>query len=97
MTGMKSNVAVIDPVPALLDELVDGLKLLYECRHRGIVDTDRLLASIEDTMDLIERYRLSPYSDLVLDDMNSEDFVTTTWNEELSFDEAALWERAAQA
>ncbi len=94
---MKSNFAVTDPVPALLDELVDGLKLLYECRHRGIADTDRLLASIEDTMDLIERYRLSPYKELVLSDMSSEDFVTTDWNEELSFDEEALWERAAQA
>ena len=80
---MKSNCAVTDPVPALLDELVDGLRLLYECRHRGVNDTDRLLASIEDTMDLIERYRLGQGRDLVFDEMNPDDFITAEWPEDL--------------
>lgn len=94
---MKSNSVVIDPVPALLDELVDGLRLLYECRHRGINNTDLLLSSIEDTMDLIERHRLGPVPDLVFDTMNADDFVTVDSAEELFFDEVEFAERVAQA
>ena len=94
---MKSNLASVDPVPALLDELADGLKLLYECRHRGITEIDRLLASIEDTMDMIERHRLGNSPELVLADMNAEDFVTTNWLEDLEFTPEDCLDRMAQA
>jgi hypothetical protein len=94
---MKSNLAAVDPVPALLDELADGLRLLYECRHRGVTDVDRLLASIEDTMDLIERHRLGNSSELMLLDMNAEDFVTTNWLDDLEFETEDCFKRLAQA
>ncbi len=55
-----------DPVPELLDQLIDGLYLLYECRRRGVGNVDRLLEYIEFIMDEIERHRLGMSSDLFL-------------------------------
>jgi len=48
----------MDPVPQLIDELLDGLHLLYECRRRGVTDVARLVEYIEYIMDQIERHRL---------------------------------------
>ena len=47
-----------DPVPELLEQLIDGLHLLYQCRQRGVSEVDRLLEYIEFTIDEIERHRL---------------------------------------
>jgi len=55
---MKATCPPSDPVPQLMDELIDGLHLLYECRRRGVADLGRLLDYIEYTIDEIERYRL---------------------------------------
>jgi hypothetical protein len=55
---MKAAFAPSDPVPELMDQLLDGLHLLYECRRRGVDQVDRLLDYIEYTMDEIERHRL---------------------------------------
>lgn len=53
-----------DPVPRLMDELVDGLYLLYECRRRGVPDVDRLMDYIEYKLDQIEHHRLGMSSEL---------------------------------
>ena len=55
---MAATFPVNDPVPELMDQLIDALYLLNECRRRGVQDTERLLDYIEHTIDEIERYRL---------------------------------------
>lgn len=55
---MKAAFQPFDPVPELMDELVDALHLLDQCRLRGVHDLDRLLEYIEYKMDEIERHRL---------------------------------------
>jgi len=47
-----------------MDELVDALYLLSECRRRGVSDVDRLLEYIEYKLDQIERYRLGMSGEL---------------------------------
>ena len=64
---MAAGFQLDDPVPHLLDQLVDALHLLYECRRRGVNDVDRLLEYIEYTMDEIDRQRLG---------MSGESFLT---------------------
>jgi hypothetical protein len=56
---MKAAFPVIDPVPELMDELIDALYLIEQCRQRGVSDLHLLLDYIEHTMDEIERHRLS--------------------------------------
>lgn len=61
---MRATSQHFDPVPDLVDQLVDGLHLLYECRRRGVIDVDRLLEYLEHTMDQIERERLGMSTEL---------------------------------
>ncbi len=55
---MKATFQPFDPVPELMEELIDALYLLHQCRLRHVHDVDRLLDYIEHTMDEIERHRL---------------------------------------
>jgi len=55
---MKAAFPVIDPVSELMDELIDALYLLDQCRRRGVQDLHLLLDYVEHTMDEIERHRL---------------------------------------
>lgn len=61
---MKATFQPNDPVPQLMDELVDALYLLDNCRRRGVLDTSRLLDYIDYTIDQIERHRLGMSSEL---------------------------------
>jgi hypothetical protein len=61
---MKATFETLDPVPQLMDDLVDALYLLDACRKRGTYDVTRLLEYIEYTLDEIERYRLGMSSEL---------------------------------
>ncbi len=70
-----------DPVPQLLDELVDALHLLYECRRRGVVDLERLIEYIEYTMDEIERQLLGMSSELFLTLIDPDRADGIAWNE----------------
>jgi hypothetical protein len=63
---MQATFPVCDPVPDRLDELVDGLYLLHQCKERGVSDLDRLVEYIEFTMDEIERHRLGRSSELLV-------------------------------
>ena len=63
---MKATFEATEPMERLLDQLVDGLYLLYECRSRGVSNLDRLLEYLEYTMDEIERRHLGMSSDLYL-------------------------------
>ena len=82
---MKATLQPNDPVPALMDELVDGLHLLHVCRARGVADLERLLEYIEYTLDQIECHRLGRSSDLFFDSMSPTHFVGTNSHEELEW------------
>ena len=70
-----------DPVPQLLDELVDALYLLYECRRRGVADLERLIEYIGYTMDEIERHRLGMSSELFLTLIDPDRSDGIAWSE----------------
>jgi len=70
---MKATFETTEPIESLMDQLVDGLHLLYECRRRGVGNLDRLREYIEYTMDEIERRHLG---------MSSELFVTMLGDDE---------------
>jgi len=70
---MKATSQPNAPVAHLLDELVDGLHLLYECRRRGVDDVDRLLEYLEYTMDEIERHHLGMSGELFLTLLSSDE------------------------
>jgi len=55
---MAASFQFDEPLSYLVDQLVDSLHLLYECRRRGVTDVDRLIEYIEYTMDEIERRHL---------------------------------------
>ena len=55
---MEAAFHACDPVPELMNELVDALYLLDQCRRRGVQDVDRLVEYIEYKMDEIEEHRL---------------------------------------
>jgi len=71
--AMKATFEPTDPVPQLIDELVDGLHLLYECRRRGVGELDRLLEYLECKMDEIERERLGMSSELFITMMAADE------------------------
>lgn len=70
---MKATIQPKDPMPQLLDELVDGLHLLYECRRRGVCDLDRLVEYLECKMDEIERERLGMSGELFVTMMAADE------------------------
>jgi len=74
---MKATFEAADPVPGLMDDLVDALYLLDACRKRGTHDVSRLLEYIEYTLDQIERYRLGMSSELFLTMMVDEERIDT--------------------
>jgi len=56
-----------------MDELVDALHLLHECRRRGVHDVSRLLEYIEYTLDEIEHHRLGMSAELFQTLMSAEE------------------------
>ena len=70
---MKAVFQPFDPVPELMDELVDALYLLDQCRRRGVHDVDRLLEYIEYKMDEIERQRLGMSKELFVSFLAAEE------------------------
>ena len=80
--AMKATFRPNDPVPQLVDDLVDALHLLYECRRRGVINLDRLLEYIEYTMDEIERHRLGMSSELFLTMLEPDREDGIVWDEE---------------
>lgn len=59
---MKAPFPLSDPVPQLMDELIDALYLLEQCRRRDVHDVSRLLDYIDYTIHQIEQQRLGSTS-----------------------------------
>lgn len=70
---MKAAFQPFDPVPELMEELVDALYLLDQCRHRGVREVDRLLEYIEYKIDEIERQRLGMSRELFVTFLAAEE------------------------
>ena len=62
-----------DPVPRLMDELIDALHLLHECRLRGVNDVSGLLDYIEYKIDEIEHRRLGMSRELFQTMLSAEE------------------------